>query len=223
MIEQICAHDLYVTSTEIISTFTKLDLSPYSGIQECLEVCNNDDNCDAIGIKPKSDSEQIDCYINNGTGSVTLDSTYEVKVKEKHRPCKFTRLESFGICYKMKTTARNWNDAEGTCQALDRRAHLVSLETQEVSGVASLEGRAHLVSLESQKVSGVECQALDCRTHLVSLETPEVNGLECQALDCRTHQVSLETQEVSVLEWQTLDCRAYLVSLESQEVSDVES
>ena len=99
-------NNLYMTSTEVISTFTKLALNPYSGIQECLEACNKDDNCDAIGIKPIQGSDQVECYVNNGTGSMTLDSTVEVKVKHRARcvgcPSGFTGLGSFGGCYRME-------------------------------------------------------------------------------------------------------------------------
>ena len=82
-----------------------------------------------------SGSEQVECYINNGTGSVTLDSSTEVKVKEEHCPCGFRGLVVSGGCYRFETTRLKWNDAEAACQALDLRAHLASLETQGVKQI----------------------------------------------------------------------------------------
>ena len=39
-----------MVNNELCSGFTKLDLEPYSGIQECLKACNNDEHCKAVGM-----------------------------------------------------------------------------------------------------------------------------------------------------------------------------
>ena len=64
---------------------TKLEIQPYSGIQECIQACNMDEKCSAFGTKPRMNSlDLVGCYIYNGTGTEELDMDVEVSIKEEH-------------------------------------------------------------------------------------------------------------------------------------------
>ena len=138
-------HQLYVLNNEIRSGFTKLDLEPYSGNQECLEACNNDKQCEAIAMTYIGNSDLVECYVRNGTGHEDINSNVEVGVKDPKPsannedmpatcPSNFvTSLESSTGCYYLAVTDwRKWYEAEAECQRLDWRAHLISLDSDEV-------------------------------------------------------------------------------------------
>ena len=153
--------ELYTLNNNMRANFTKLDIKPYSGIRECIEACNIDENCYAFGVKStmKSD-DQVDCYINNGTGPEVLDAGVEIMVKfGKHLPdikkctmledimtkniventpknkCpgSFVMLENLTGCYHPAVNEHvTWQEAEDACQNLDSRAHLISFDSPEV-------------------------------------------------------------------------------------------
>ena len=201
-------HKMYVLNNAIRSGFTNLVLEPYSGIQECLEACNDDEQCDAIGMVYVTDRDEVACYIKNGSGNINLSVNVEVRVKDPN-PCSkkpdqmehgasaittesptedistknttenvttentledittenttnvttesttedvttesttedvttvaarcpssfMTSLNSSTGCYYSVPHRLSWNDAEAECQRHDQRAHLISLDSDEV-------------------------------------------------------------------------------------------
>ena len=139
---------LYISNNDIRINFTKLNIRPYSGIQECIEACNIDENCYAFGVKSRMNSEQIDCYINNGTGSEVLDAGVQIRVKfgkeellvnkiqTENCPDPFVRLDNLPACYYPEMNELvMWHEAEDACQSLHPRAHLISFESLEVRNI----------------------------------------------------------------------------------------
>ena len=143
--------ELYMPNKDIHGSFTKLDIKPYFGIQECIEACNTDKNCYAFGVISRMNSNQINCFISNGSGSEELDFGAEVWEKVGELQVPFNRTchkqnELVGNCpshfvelgdipgcfYPAVNEEVTWQEAEDACQALDPRAHLISFESLEV-------------------------------------------------------------------------------------------
>ena len=72
---------LYILSKDTDANLTKLDVKQYSGIQECIEACDIDGDCFAFGIQSRMNSDQINCFISNSSGSDILDSEVEIWLK----------------------------------------------------------------------------------------------------------------------------------------------
>ena len=141
---------LYILNNHIRTNFTKLNILPYSGIQECIEACNIDENCCAFGAKSKMSSDQINCYISNGTGPEVLDAAFEIWVKfgkeellgnkiltmnTKTENClsPFVKFDDIPGCYYPAVNELvTWQEAEDACQALDPRAHLITFDSLKV-------------------------------------------------------------------------------------------
>ena len=141
---------LYILNNHIRTNFTKLNLLPYSGIQECIEACNIDENCCAFGVKSRMSSDQVDCYISNGHGLQELDTAVEILVKfdkeellinerramkTKTETCSspFVELGDIPGCYCLAVNEYvTWQEVEDACQALDPSAHLISFDSLEV-------------------------------------------------------------------------------------------
>ena len=136
--------ELYSSRDKTGIGFTKLEISPYSGIQECIEACNKEQYL-AFGWKSRINSDQIDCYVNNGTGSVELEGTAEIWVKENQRekyktcceklcPPYFVNLGNLTGCYYPALNEEvTWDDAQSACQLLNPQAHLITLDSEEVT------------------------------------------------------------------------------------------
>ena len=125
--------EIYILSNGLHSAFAQLDINPYSGIQECIAACNMDENCYAFGTKPRINSDQIDCYINNGTGFEELDADVEVWSNEERCPQPFTHLGNLTGCYYPALNEEvTWDDAQSACQTLDPQAHLITLDSEKV-------------------------------------------------------------------------------------------
>ena len=140
---------LYILNNQIRANFTKLNILPYSGTQECIEARNIDENCCAFGVKSRMSSDQIDCYISNGTGPGELDAAVEIWVKfgkdellvnktramntkTENCPSPFAKLGDIPGCYYPAVNELvTWQEAEDACQNLDPRAHLISFESLE--------------------------------------------------------------------------------------------
>ena len=147
----VAKHELYIFSKDNHAKFTKFDIKPYSGLQECIEACNVDENCYAFGINSRINSNQINCFISNGSQSSILDSAVEVWVKPGEQqisvgktcleentlpgncPNPFVRLRNLTGCYYPAVNEHvTWQEAEDACQDLDSRAHLISFDSPEV-------------------------------------------------------------------------------------------
>ena len=145
------AHNrLYILNNHIRTNFTKLNILPYSGIQDCIEACNIDENCCAFSVKSRICSDQLDCYISNGPGLQELDAAVEIWVKSgkeemlinetratntktENCPSPFVEFGDIPGCYCLAVNEYvTWQEAEDACQALDPRAHLISFESLEV-------------------------------------------------------------------------------------------
>ena len=154
--------ELYILSEDNHVNFTKLDIKRYSGLQECIEACNVDENCYAFGVKSRINSYQISCFISNGSGSSILDSGAEVWVKTRKQQISvgktclednilpgnclnpFVRLGNLTECYYPAVNEHvTWQEAEDACQDLNSRVHLISFDSPEVR----LLGRNYLMSI----------------------------------------------------------------------------
>ena len=98
-----------------------------------------------------SDDDDINCYINNGTGNVSLCFVQNTESFRKGNnqtvtkdpsgcPASFSPLPcdgTIGGCYHVPpdfTTSRlSFEAADASCQALNSRAHVVHTETLEVA------------------------------------------------------------------------------------------
>ena len=141
---------LYILNNHIRTNFTKLSLLPYSGIQECIEACNIDENCCAFGVKSRMSIDQIDCYISNGRWLQELDAAVEILVKfdkeelliNERRAMKtktdncsspFVEFGDIPGCYYPAVNEYvAWQEAEDAWKALDPRAHLIGFDSLEV-------------------------------------------------------------------------------------------
>ena len=133
---------------------TRVGTGSTRGRSECFEACAQDDNCTDIILDINSNSdEDINCYINNGTGTMTLNSTHNIEAFRKGTnldenldpsgcPALFSPLPYNGTrngCYHVPpdfaTNLLTFAAAEAACQALNCRGHLVQTETIEVTEI----------------------------------------------------------------------------------------
>ena len=129
----------------------RVDLGSAGRMSECFKACDLDNNCTDIVIEMISNSdENINCYLNNGTGTLSLNSTHKVEAFGKGTsldenldpsgcPASFSPLPYNGTrdgCYHIPldfaTNSRTFAAAEEACQALHCRSHLIQTETIEV-------------------------------------------------------------------------------------------
>ncbi len=62
--------------------FTKVDLVPFSGIQECLAACNQNLDCEAMAVVSAGNGpHKMDCFHRTGNGTITLSSNVNVYKK----------------------------------------------------------------------------------------------------------------------------------------------
>ena len=141
---------LYILNNQIRANFTKLNILPYSGTQECIEACNIDENCCAFSLKSRISSDQINCYVSNGPGLQELDAAVEIWVKVDKEELlinetramntntenclsPFVELGDIPGCYYLAVNEYvTWQEAEDACKAQDLRAHLISFDSLEV-------------------------------------------------------------------------------------------
>ena len=64
---------------------TRIHLNQSSGLYNCLEACDNDEDCSSVIVEKVSTDQGggVNCYIQNGGGNVTLESGSGVKVLQK--------------------------------------------------------------------------------------------------------------------------------------------
>ena len=133
---------------------TSIGTGSSRGRSECFEACEKDDNCTDIIIDSNSNSnEDIKCYINNGTGTMTMNFIHNVEALRKGTdldenldssgcPALFSPLPYNGTrngCYHIPpdfaTNSLIFAAAEAACQELNCRGHLVQTETLEVTEI----------------------------------------------------------------------------------------
>ena len=133
---------------------TPVELDSTTSMHECIQACNEDENCTDFVIQRRnsnSDDDDISCYINNGTGNVSLcfvqntesfrkGNNVNLKQDPSGCPASFSPLPCDGTCegcYHVPpdfTTSRlSFEAADASCQALNSRAHVVHTETLEVA------------------------------------------------------------------------------------------
>ena len=134
---------------------TRVETGSTRGRSECFEACAQDDNCTEIIMDRNSNSdEDINCYINNGTGTMTMNSTHSVEAFRKGTdldenldpsgcPASFSPLPYNGSrtgCYHVpadfETNLLTFEAAEAACQELNCRAHLLQTETLAVNQIS---------------------------------------------------------------------------------------
>ena len=132
---EIKTHQIYVANNQYSSRFTKVDIHD---IQACIEACSKDKKCGAFALG--DEENRIECFLEDPSGSV-LESipNLSIMVKSSVNKCRedcpsdFLTLGLTGGCYyPVLDQTLNWEDAEAACQKLDDRAHLISLDNQEV-------------------------------------------------------------------------------------------
>ena len=133
---------------------TLVELGSTSSMYDCIQACNEDENCTDFVIQRRnsnSDDDDINCYVNNGTGNLSLcfvpntesfrkrDNLHD-KQDPSGCPTSFSPLPCDGTrggCYHVPPdfTARrlSFEAAEAACQRLNSRAHVVHTETLEVT------------------------------------------------------------------------------------------
>ena len=127
-------HELYVADKKFTSRFREMNVK---GIQECVEACNKDRKCGAFAL-----SGHAQCFVEDPSGGVEFNPNLSIMVKSSHHGCKKRCPEAFitlgmagGCYYPVLDQILSWEEAEAACQELDPRAHLISINNEEVNGV----------------------------------------------------------------------------------------
>ena len=126
------SYELYTGVTQYSGSFRKL--STPGGIQEYIEACNRNRKCGGFAW-----SQTGGCWVEDPGRKATVESIaiglmIMIKMESKCKGCPedFDTMGLAGGCYYPVLDRANWHNADASCQELDPRAHLISINNEKV-------------------------------------------------------------------------------------------